>query len=229
MTQPTQPTQAQLKTWQSVKDVAKRCDLEIRAMQERFKQVQIYHAFCTSKNLPVTFDAAALSAAAQLIYNRNERLKKAIGAVEMEKFGLRFRGGEIDIMAPPGTTSDEIAPYQLSGWFIIIAGVVVVYAVIEIIADQRQRAYDTYRKASNIVTHGDAQLCSDPTSQTCADWQQVKEENNFEEQNGSIAGLFDEAESWPDKVINFSKNVGIGIGIAAVIVAGVMLWQRKNK
>jgi hypothetical protein len=223
-----QPTQAQIRTWLSIKDVAKRCDIEIRAMQERFKQVQIYHAFCTSKNLPITFDARALSSEALQVYDRNERLKKAIGAVELEKFGLRFRGNEVDIMAPPGTTGDEIGPYQLTGWPIIIVGVVVVYAVIEIIADQRQRAYDTYRKASNIVEHGDAQLCADPTSQTCADWRAVKAENSFEEQNGNIAGLFDEAKDWPEKVKNWFKAAGSGIAFAAVIVAGYLLWERKK-
>jgi hypothetical protein len=228
-TQPTQPTEAQVKTWESFKGVAHRADLETRAAMIRFNQVKLLYEFQMTHDLPVTFDQEQLSREARLIYDRNERIKKAIEQVELGNFGLRFRANEMDIMAPSGTSGDMIAPYQFSGWFVFIAGVVVAYAIIEIIADQRQRAYDTYRKCTNIIEHGDEQLCADPSSQTCTDWRRVKIENDIEEQNGNIAGLFNEAKNWPEKVKNWLKAAGSGIAIAAVIVAGFLLWQRKNQ
>lgn len=225
---PTQPTQAQIKTWESFKAVAKRSDLEIRAAMLRFKQVQTLHRFLTERGMPIWFDVEQLAAEARFVYNRNERIKKCIEQVELGRFGLRFERGEIDIMAPPGTTSDEIAPYQFRGFPIIIIGAVVAYAIIEIIADQRQKAYDTYRKASNIVAHGDEQLCADPNSQQCRDWEAVKAENNFEEQNSNIGGLFDDAKEWPTTVKNWLKGAAGGLAIAAIAVAAFLLWSKRD-
>lgn len=224
------PTQQQIQTWQSFKGMSKRLDLEIRATGERIKQLQTVHAFKRANNLPVHFDPLIVSGEARQIWARNERLKRAIEQVELGHFGLRFRGSDLDIMAPAGTSADQIAPYQLGVvWPVIIIGVVVVYAVVEIWADLRQRNHDLYEKASNLVETADAQLCADPQSQTCIDWQNAKSSNNFDEQSRTIGGLFEEAEQWPDKIKSAASWFTGGVAVVAVLVAGYLLWQKKER
>jgi hypothetical protein len=194
------PTPAQVERWESFKGVAKRRDIEIRATMIRFQQLQTLHNFLTANNLPVNFDAPGIAAAAQNLYQNNERLKRCIEQVEL----------------------------GFSGWFVFIAGVIVVYAAIEVLADMSQRNHDLYEKATRVIEHADTELCADPQSQKCIDWNKAKADNNFDEQHGTIFGLFDEAKNWPNKVKPALAGLTTGLIIAAVAVGIFLLWDKKR-
>ena len=67
------------------------------------------------------------------IYNR---LDRSISKVKLQTYGLRFTNGDIDIMAPPDTTHEEIMGDEIEGYgalFIIIGvGMIVVGVALKV-------------------------------------------------------------------------------------------------
>jgi len=222
-----EPTNAQIEVWQSFKAVAKRADLEIRATQLTVEQLAVISAFYKSKNMPPMPIGPLLAKAAE-IHRKNERLKEVIIAVELEKLGLRFEDGDIDIMAPPGTNSDVIAQYQLNGLPIIIVGIAVGVAIIAYIAALRQQNAEVFSKLSALKDDAESMLCAEPSSAQCTEWKIAKESAGYDRRENAIDQVSEAAENLPDTVKKLAMGAGIGIAVAVLGAAAYLLWNKKN-
>ena len=211
------PTAAQVALWNRFKQVAKRADLEIRANKLRAVNLALGVQFAKRNQIALPFDAVPLLEQMKRIDAKNERLKRTIMAVELEELGLRFRNNDIDIMAHPGTSPDVVAKYQLSGWPIIIAGIVVVTVVIAWLAALRQQNAEIGPKLSGMVDDVDSLLCGDPADPKCVEWNKIKEQNKYHERENLIDSIEKAAKQFPDTV----KKVA-GIGLAVVIPLAII-------
>lgn len=225
----TKPTQAQVAFWDAFKQVARRAALETQSTMLEFEQLKTLYAFRQSKGMPVGFDPVAIAAQAKTVYDRGEKLKNSISGVELGTLGLRFGSGEIDIMAPPGTSDDVIANYALNGWPIIIAGIVVGGSIIAWLSASRQQASELGGKLSALKDDGDSLMCADPSSQLCAEWTKAKELSGYERRENVIDQIEQQAAALPDAVKKFSAGLGVGVAVAAVAVAGYLLWAKKSR
>lgn len=217
------PTGAQVALWERFKQVAKRADLEIRANKLRAVNLALGVQFAKRKGIPLNVDAAGLLEQVKRIDAKNERLKNVIMAVELEELGLRFVNNDIDIMAHPGTSPDLVAKYQLSGWPIIVAGIVVVTVVIGWLAALRQQNAELESKLSASIDDVDALLCGDPGSDNCKEWNQIKAQNRYDERESMIAMLGQAAKNFPDTVKKIASiGLAIVIPLAIIYMAAVM-------
>ncbi len=220
------PTAAQVALWNRFKQVAKRADLEIRANKLRAENLALGVQFAKRNQIPLKFDAPVLLEEMQRIAAKNERLKNTIMAVELEELGLRFRNNDIDIMAHPGTSPDVIAKYQLSGWPIIVAGIVVAAVVIGWLSALRQQNAEIAPKLTGMVDDVDALLCGDPNDPKCIEWNQIKKQNKYHERENLIDSLEKAAKEFPDTV---KKVAGISLAIVLplAVVALVVFMDRR--
>ena len=225
----TAATPAQLGVWQSYQAVARRLDLEVKTMMLELEQLKTLHDFKTRKGLTVNFDPIQIAADAKTVFDKNEKLKTVIFAINTNELGLRFRGNELDVMAPAGTTDDQITPYHLSAaLLVIVIGVVVATSIIAYMAALRQQNYELHRKVSTLVDVGDSMLCADSSSPQCEEWKQEKEREGWNRRENVIDQTKQQLAGLPDKVKTLAQGLGIGFAVAAVAVAGFLLWDKKK-
>jgi hypothetical protein len=220
------PTAAQVALWERFKQVAKRADLEIRANKLRAVNLVLGVQFAARKQIPLNFDVTGLLEQMKRVDAKNERLKNVIMAVELEELGLRFVNNDIDIMAHPGTNPDVVAKYQLSGWPIIVAGIVVATVVIGWLAALRQQNAELESKLSASIDDVDALLCGDPGSDTCKEWNQIKAQNKYDERENMIDTLGKAAENFPDTVKKIA-SIGLTVIIPLAIIYLAAAMDRR--
>lgn len=222
------PTAAQVALWNRFKLVAKRADLEIRANKLRAVNLALGVQFASRNQIALPFHAVPLLAQMKHIDAQNERLKTTIMAVELEELGLRFRNNDIDIMAHPGTSPDVIAKYQLSGWPIIVAGIVVVTVVIAWLAAERQKNAEIGPKLSGMVDDVDSLLCGDPADPKCVEWVKIKEQNKYHERENLIDSLEQAAKKFPDTVKKVA-SMGLAIIVPLAIIYMAFAMDRNRR
>lgn len=222
----TAPSPGQLEIWQSFKAVFARADLEVNITSWTAENCAMAVQFAHSKNLAPTVDITGLLSELQAVRGRREKLKEAILGVELEKLGLRFQGGDIDLMAESGTSGDVVAHYQLTGWHIILAGIVVGGAIIAYMAALRHQNHELHGKLSGITDDMNALLCGDSSSALCAEWEAAREQNGYNQRENMIDQAQAAADALPD-VVKKAASWGLSIGIPLALVAAVFLWRDK--
>lgn len=219
------PNAAQIRQWESFKQVAKRADLEIRATSLEVQNLALAVQFAKSKNIPINVDMPQIIAQTQDIAKINKRLKEAIIGVEVEDLGLRFRSNDIDIMAPAGTSPDMVNKYQLAGWIVIAVGIVIGMSIIAYMAALRQQNDELHAKVSVLVDEVDAQLCADPGSDLCKEWTETKQRERFLERQNLIDSLTQDASGLPDAVVKIGGAL-TGVLIPIAIIAIAYAWSK---
>lgn len=121
-------------------------------------------------------DAISFISEVQNFQETDRKLQLIIGAVMVGDLGVRDSSisNDIDIMAPAGTTDDELIQYQLSGIPLIVIGVVVVYGIITVAYSQYHRAERIKSKYNEAKAYVDDRLCADPGSPQCSEWETFK-------------------------------------------------------
>lgn len=132
---------------------------------------------------------------------------RTITHVNSRRLGVRTsaNGADIDLMAPAGTTGDEIQG-MFGGVLIIAIGVVVVVGIVASAIVALNEAVKINARARALVTEADRLLSSDPIRRQ--EWAEIKDRENWRAEEGIIERLSRTGESF------FGK---IGIGIAAGI------------
>lgn len=224
----TQPTQQQIDIWESFKAVSQRCHLEVQACKLRAENCALAVSFAKTKGLAANVDVQSLVAGARQVEKRDEQLKETTLGVELGELGLRFRGRDFDIMAPSGTPPDVYAKYQLTGWPIIVAGIVVGAAAIAWLSATRQSNHELSGKLSALTDEMDATLCADPSSPTCAEWIDTKEREGFNRRENLIDQLDRASEGLPNVVKTIGAGLHWGLTLVLIGAAAVFIWDRKR-
>lgn len=220
----TEITTAQAQRWAQFKLMAKRLDFELQAANLRGQN------FVLASNYAASIGAAvpprALLDELTRINQTNERLKEAIIGVELGDLGLRFRGNEIDIMAPPDANADLLAKYPQFGISHILIGIAIGAALVTAVAAYITRTTEIESKLSVLTDEMDSHFCADESSAECHGWQDLKNRENFEERKNLIDRAKDAAKDFPDNLANIAQSIAtILIPIAVIVVA--YMWGKR--
>lgn len=224
----TTATASQLKTWESYKQVAKRMNLETQALQKQTELLVLTVGFAQRNGKATNINLAQKIESAKSLVSKEQKLQHIIGAVETGDLGLRFRGGDFDIMAPADMSPDELAQYQLGSIHIIVAGILVAATAIAYMAYLRDKIAEEEAINSAIVDDVDALLCNDQNPELCTEWSQIKTQNRYMERRSFIDRLKAMANALPDFVTK-------AFGLAATVAGGiaifylVSLWRKNER
>lgn len=154
----------------------------------------------------------------ELYYSLRDRvrqLRAAERAVIDWRAGIRLtdNGRDIDIALFPG--------YELSGIPLIIPaliGVVIAAAAVAACVHSILEAQEIQRKFNAVMEVADKELCKDPTSDTCQNWQVEKVQKNWAK-NKSIA----------ESIGSAVEKIGGGLGLGLVVALGIFAYFRGRK
>lgn len=167
-------------------------------------------------------DAVAFISEVQNFQETDRKLQLIISAVLVGDLGIRdsSRNNDLDIMAPSGTTDDELMQYQLGSITAIVIGVVVLYGAITVAYSQYQRAERIKAKYTEAKAYVDNRLCADPSSPQCAEWKAFKSSPSQTERESFWDNLEKLAKRIAESVIGGTKwglIVGIPLGIFLLV------------
>lgn len=150
------------------------------------------------------------------------RIKKLIDAAESEKLGVRFTKQDIDIMALPEMTDDEIAEYHNLGFVFVLVGVAIIVGAVgyAYMVDGENKNLRT--DFNQLLNTYDLHYCADPTSDMCKNYQDTKVDHNFV----AKAGTIDQLEKGVKDLGKFiAENAGTGIAIAVAVGMIAYAWK----
>lgn len=177
-----------------------------------FQNAVIMHKFAVQKGVVIQTISPELEQQYISVKATYDRLTRAIRGVQDHTLGVRFRGGDVDILAPDEETANEFGTLPL-----IIIGVVVIVAAVAVAIWATKKALEISQQARSVIQKADARFCADPESQLCADWKQEKKETVFE-RNETLA----------DTITAGVSRVGGSLVMGVILLLGVsMLWRRK--
>lgn len=215
------PTYKERKQWDNFLSLTDRVGKKILANSARSLMAKRLQNFAASRNIQIP--TISNDTEQKLIETANEwkRLKRAVNLVETYELGLRFRNGDIDIMAPAHYTQEQIADLNLSGWFVPIAiGIIVIGTVLARMlyldqeSDRLAQKYDTMIKASEKI------ICADPNSSDCIAWEEEKETSDY---NNNKTLIDEITESLGAVGGTIKKGLGWGAVLAIPIIAYMLL------
>jgi hypothetical protein len=179
------PTRAEKKKWASFVQLADRLNTESLIGGLHIRQYTIMMDFARDHNVQIASIAAEQKMQIS-IREGVQRLKKWISLVEHGTLGLSFDRGDINIVAPPGTNEDEIAKYQFGGWFIFLAGVLIVGAIVAYTAQLRQQTRMLAERVEQIRHDAGSKFCSDKNSPICHAWLKRARERDYVDNESTI-------------------------------------------
>lgn len=216
-------TAKQKRLWRDYKRNVENIDLRLQANAVRIQMCYAALDFGNRAGAPIAFDTQAFDKHFMLVKAVN-RAKRLIDAVENEKLGLRFAHGDIDIMAPPDMTADQIAEYHLMGFVLIAVGVVVIAGIIATQIVWNNESLKQTDQFNRLLKTADNKYCADPASPTCAAWLNRKKAEGFKQKKNIIERI----EGGIKGVVS-SATSGLGIGIALAIPLAAYVFAKGNR
>jgi len=193
---------------------------------KKYAEAFNYHCLGLVERAKIFQDALALGVLPDLepwisdfqeLQRDNDRLQKIIRDVELGKLGLREsiqKSGDIDVMAPPGTSNDIVADYQL-GWVLLVIGIVVAVGLVAIFAYKTAKANQLEHQYKPLYNYCDSKLRGNP------EWEQKKRSVFVERQT-----TWQKFEKAAKKIIG---GAGAGLAIAIPIIGIIVAssWVKK--
>jgi hypothetical protein len=208
------PTSSEMATWDRLLAEHQRAWTAIHVCDAIWQNAIIAAQFAAEQGVSIETIPAALEQRYLNVRQNFSRLTRAIRGAEDHTLGVRFRDGDVDIMA---TDLDSAQEQGFGAVVLIIAGVVVVAAAIGVAYWATQNALEISMQARAIVQKADRQFCADPSSALCSEWKNEKKTTVFEKN-----------ETLADTIKSGISRVGGGlvIGLIALIAVG-LFWRKK--
>lgn len=219
------PTSAERAQWQKAADLCDRVGRKIFANSARALNAEIIKRYAFKYNLQVPQLAADLTSRFQATANEWKKIRRAMSYVESYDLGVQFAAGDINIVAPPSYTKEQIQALNLSGWFIpiavgfvIFAGVVARLYYIEKENDRLTAELETVIKAS------EKRICTDPNSAECKNWKLETESTDYLKNKGLIDEITESLAS-----VGAAAKTGLGWGVAVLVLLFGLSFIRRSR
>jgi len=143
-----------------------------------------------------------------------------------KEWGVRTSrdGHDIDVLAPVGTTQEEIASDLLTeptgfGFpvLVVVVGVVAVIGLVYAAIKSVAAANEAELRAWGIMREADLLLSSDPVKKTL--WEAAKAKSDWSKNRGVIDRAI-------DAIGGASSTVGIGLAVGIVAFMAITAWKR---
>jgi hypothetical protein len=218
------PTQAEQKKWDDFVTRAEKVKRLTFANVLRAENAKIISAFAARRGLTLPTVSPVDQKRLVAVVAEFARIQRGIQAVERLELCVKFQNGEIDIMAPPWYTKEQIASYNLSGWFVpIIIGIAALAGLIGRLYDIEQENTELAAKYDAVLKASEKRICDNPNSAECQEWQKEKEPTGYVKNVGVIDQI---AGSISDFGKTAKKGIGIGLAIAVPLLAWSYLRQK---
>jgi hypothetical protein len=150
------------------------------------------------------------------------RIQRAIHAVERLELGVRFENGDVDIIAPPWYTKEQIESYNL-GWIIpVVIGVALIIGLAARIIKVEMDFDDLAKKQKQLIAAADQAICANPQDPRCDEWKQEKQRSGFTKTESTIDQI-------KKGLSEFGKVVTKGAGIGLMIAIPLLAWSFLKK
>lgn len=158
------------------------------------------------------------------------RMQRWAELCESGELGVRIKSGDIDIMAPLGTTAEKLQYYKdpsLAGWPIVVAvGVVVVTAIVTYIALLRDECEQMELEYNDLLDSFESKFCAQTDSETCLKWLQTKETQGYNKRKSAIGDLKDTISKIGQAVVTGTKG---GIALLIPLLAAYFLFVKERR
>ena len=217
-------TAKERRKWLDFKDKVKALSLEVSANRLTLANLHTVERFAEEHKIDILTVSDA-DKKLDMIIKAAKRLEKWIRLVDDGILGIRFKDGDFDIMAPQGTTDDQLVEYQsFSGWpFVIAIGVIVFVSAVfytMMIRDEN----DKLRKDFNrVIYDAESRFCAVPGSPACEAWLQKREDSGYNEN----LSLMDEIKL---QLKTIGKGAAKGAGILLLVgIPALILYLTTRK
>jgi hypothetical protein len=200
-------TTAEMAKWDKLVKIARAINLRTQAAAVGARNISAAVDIGRQHGITLPGSAEQLADVADL-QERDDKLQHIIGAVEMEELGLRFTRGDIDIMALPGATDEELAQYRGFGLVGIIIGIVIVAGAIALGVHFFMES-TKIAKRNKILERRNDELLS---GQALTDWQQYRQSVAYTDNQSFYEDLMETADE-AGKIIRTSSQWGIALAI----------------
>ena len=205
-------TNSEQAKWAQLLDKVDQCSDRLIACRLLGINAAAAKAFADKRGLSFP-DPDAIETKLISVEDKLHQLIDLIRQVQDHELALQFRNNDIDIIDPNQK--------EMGAVLLIALGVVLVVGALSTAGYLYNDLQDAERELR--IVHGatNKHFCSDPTSETCADWKQYKAES-----------AYDERKTWADQITDFVKKpIAIGgkwgIAVAIPLIAFLLLWQKK--
>jgi hypothetical protein len=210
-------TEAQLAKWDNIVATARAINLRVKAAAIGARNIAAIVQIGRRHGIELGDSVAYLSTVQQL-QAKDDKYQRIINAVLTEELGIRFRGGEIDIMAPADSTDDELIQYQGLGIAGIVIGIVIVFGAVAFGAHFFMESTKIAKRNKLLVKQSKRQLCADPDSDECEELETFLASDEYQD----TQSLYDSAMEAADDAGELIRG-GLHWGVALAIP--VALWM----
>jgi len=209
------PTASEVRMFGRFVAELERLDRIVTAAGLRLQNIYTAARFAADAGLPVI---SVSEQEEELYYSLRDQVRKlrvAERAVIDWRAGIRTTssGRDIDIVLFPGQELGAI-PLVIPALIGVVIAAAAVAAAVSAIRD----AHELSRKFNSVMETADRELCKDPLSDTCQNWQVEKASKNWQK-NKSIA----------DSIGSAVEKIGGGLGLGLVVALGIFAFMRGRK
>lgn len=208
------PNSSELATWYRLISEHQKALTAVHICEAVLQNAIIVFKFANERGVTIQAIPAELERRYLNVKQTIDTLTRAIRGAQDLSLGVRFRSGDVDILAPDLESARD---QGFGAVVLIIAGVVVVGAAIAVAYWATANALEIAQKARAIVKKADAKLCADPSSSLCYEWKNEKQTT-----------VFQKNETLADTIKSGISRVGGGlvIGLIALVAVG-LFWRKK--
>lgn len=224
-------SRSQLRVWNQARRYATGLNKEVQALALRGEN--LYRAVQISEQHGIVISGAQQwLAEVETAVIRDQRIQRTISELLTGRLGLRDSErfpGDLDVMAPVGTTDDALTQYYRSEdhfgfpWLIVI-GVVVAVGLVAALLHEHQAASELRHEAKPLLKIADELLCADPAAPACRAWMDEKRKADFQNRKSAYERLEEGA-----KKLFGALQVGLAIGIPIALLILAMSWTKKER
>jgi hypothetical protein len=209
------PTAAEVRLFARFCNELERLDRVVSSAGLRMQNIYTAARFAAAAGAPVISVSETEEELYYALRDRVRQLRAAERGVIDWRAGIRqtFDGRDIDIVLFPGQQLGAI-PLVIPA----LIGVVIAAAAVAAAVSAIMEAQELQRKFNAIMETADRELCKDPTSELCQNWQVEKASKNWQK-NKSIA----------ESIGSAVEKIGGGLGLGLIVALGIFAFLKGKK
>jgi Flp pilus assembly pilin Flp len=208
------PTSSELSTWSKLIDEHQRALSALHICEAMMQNAIIIFKFAENHGVTIQTIPGELERRYLNVKQTLDTLTRAIRGAQDLSLGVRFRAGDVDILAPDLESARD---QGFGAVVLIIAGVVVVGAAIAVAYWATKNALEISQQARAVIKKADQKLCADPRSSLCAQWKNEKQTT-----------IFEKNETLADTIKSGVSRVGGGLLLGLIALVAVSYFWRKT-
>ena len=220
-------TQNELKVWEKFKQSVFLADMETQISVYRRANLGMQVGFGQRYSVEANGITQKQHDEISEIRAKVLHLKKLIAFADNREIGVEFTAGgkEINFVAPPGTTDEQMLKYTSLDGPLVIIGIIVVVAVIGYIIYLRELNSGREKMLKRLVMHNNDRFCKDKDTPECQAWLKERDSEGYNKNDKEILGLTSTIKKIGKSLLGGAKW---GIALAIPLVLGYFYFTKTK-